>query len=145
MAVSSRDDDEMISGINVTPLVDIALVLLIVFLVTAKVLVSPALAMSLPTASHTADVDSPFSLELGADGKVLVGGVPAESDASIVTLARAAHARNAEVRAILRVDGAVPHARVIRAIDLIKEAGIDRIAFGVASGRASSPLVGAPR
>src|SRR5690348_5191910 len=114
MAATTRDDDEMISGINVTPLVDIALVLLIVFLVTAKLVVSPALPITVPQANNTTAVQSPLSLELGADGRVMVGGAPAESDAAIVTQARAARAADPEAKAILRADGAVPHARVIR-------------------------------
>jgi biopolymer transport protein ExbD len=139
MAATTRyDDDEMISGINVTPLVDIALVLLIVFLVTAKLVVSPALPVQVPEAKTATAVESPLSVELGADGRVMAGGAPAASDAAIV--ARAAKAADPEAKAILRVDGAVPHARVIRAIDLLKQGGITHVAFSVAPGP-GAPLV----
>ncbi len=146
-STSTRDDDEMISGINVTPLVDIALVLLIVFLVTAKLVVSQAQAQDIrvPPAAHATAVQSPLSLELAADGRVLLGGAPAASDDAIVAAARAAHAADPEVRAILRADGSVPHARVIRAIDLLKAAGITHVAFGVAPGEPAAPLVAGPR
>src|SRR4051812_33104810 len=93
MAAMSRDDDDMIAGINVTPLVDISLVLLIVFLVTARFLVTPSLDVSLPPAEHASAVQSPLSLELGADGRVLLGGVKAPSDAAIVAAAREAQAK----------------------------------------------------
>jgi biopolymer transport protein ExbD len=145
MTASARDDDEMISGINVTPLVDIALVLLIVFLVTAKLVVSSAQDIVVPPSARGGPMQSPLSLELGADGRVLLGGVPAASDAAIVALAHEAHARDPEARAILRADGSVPHARVVRAIDLLKEGGISRIAFGVDPGAPRPPLVAAPR
>ncbi len=144
MAAHVRDDDDTISGINVTPLVDIVLVLLVVFIVTAKLVVSPTLPIVVPQASHTTDTQSPFSLELGADGRVLVSGAKVANDAAIVALARAAVAKDPELRATLRADGAVPHARVIRAIDLLKEAGVSRVAFAVAPGGSPSPLVAEP-
>ncbi len=142
MAATTRsDDDGLISGINVTPLVDIALVLLIVFLVTAKLVVSsPALPVQVPQAKTAAAVESPLSVELGADGRVMAGGAPAQSDESIVALARTAKAADPEAKAILRVDGAVPHARVIRAIDLLKQGGITHVAFSVSPGP-GAPLV----
>jgi biopolymer transport protein ExbD len=143
MAAMTRDD-EMISGINVTPLVDIALVLLIVFLVTAELVVAPARPIVVPRASNTSSVQSPLSLELDADGRVMAGGAPAESDAAIVALARAAHLADPEAKALLRVDGSVPHARVIRAIDLLKQGGVAHVAFSVAAGE-GAPLVAAPR
>jgi biopolymer transport protein ExbD len=141
MTASSSSDLDTISDINVTPLVDIALVLLIVFLVTAKLVVSSALDIRVPRASHTSALQSPLTLELGADGRVLVGGTRATSDATIVAAAREAHARNPEVRAILRADGAVPHARVVRAIDLLKDGGVTQIAFGVDRTGPPPPLV----
>jgi biopolymer transport protein ExbD len=144
MAAHARDDDDTISGINVTPLVDITLVLLVVFMVTAKLVVSPTLPIVVPQASHTTDVQTPFSLDLGADGRVLVSGAKVQNDAAVVALARAALAKDPELRATLRADGAVPHARVIRAIDLLKEAGVTRVAFAVAQGGSPTPLVTEP-
>ena len=144
MAAHARDDDDTISGINVTPLVDIALVLLVVFIVTAKLVVSPALPVVVPQASHATDTQSPFSIDLGADGRVLVSGARVANDAAVVALARAALAKDPELRATLRADGAVPHARVIRAIDLLEEAGVTRVAFAVAPGASPSPLVAEP-
>jgi biopolymer transport protein ExbD len=140
MAATTRDDDELISGINVTPLVDIVLVLLIVFMVTAKLVVSPALPVQVPEARSASTVESPLSVEIGADGRVMAGGAPATSDLAIVALARAAKAADPEAKAILRVDGAVPHARVIRAIDLLKQGGITHVAFSVTPGP-GAPLV----
>jgi biopolymer transport protein ExbD len=140
MATASSHDDALIEGINVTPLVDIALVLLIVFLVTAKFVVSSGLPITPPVSAHGAQVENPFALELGADGRVLVGGEPAANDAAILAAARAAKARDPEIRALVRADGTVPHARVIRALDLLKDAGITRVAFGVQAGN-SAPLV----
>jgi biopolymer transport protein ExbD len=59
MAAHARDDDDTISGINVTPLVDVVLVLLVVFIVTAKLVVSPTLPIVVPQASHATDTRAP--------------------------------------------------------------------------------------
>ncbi len=142
MAAATSNDDDMIAGINVTPMVDIVLVLLVIFMVTAKVLISPALAMNVPPSAHSTEVQSPLAIEIAADGRVLVSGARVENDAAVVALARAAKAKDQEVRAVIRADGTVPHSRVIRAVDLLKEAGIAKIAFGVAPGSGASPLVG---
>ena len=56
MAAQAANDDEMITGINVTPLVDITLVLLIVFMMTASYIVSPAIKVELPKAATAESV-----------------------------------------------------------------------------------------
>lgn len=127
----SDDDDGMISGINVTPLVDITLVLLIIFMVTAKIIVSQSLPLDLPKAAAGQDVQLVFGLELHANGDTIVDGRRIPSDDGILPLAREAQARNAELRAIIRADSTVQHGRVIRALDLLKQAGVSKIAFGV--------------
>jgi len=142
MAARQPDEDDVIAGINVTPLVDIALVLLVIFMVTAKVLVSPAVAMTLPQSGASTEVRSPFTLEMAADGAVVVNGARVVADRDIVGMAEAARSKNPEAYAIIRADRAVPHGRVIRAIDLVKQGGIARVAFSVAPGADGDPLVG---
>jgi biopolymer transport protein ExbD len=132
MAGSSRgDDDDVISGINVTPLVDITLVLLIIFMVTAKIMVSQSLPLDLPKAAQGQEVQLIFGLELHANGDTLVDGKKLASEDAILPLAREAQAKNPELRAVIRADTTVPHGRVIRALDLLKQAGVSKIAFGV--------------
>jgi len=133
MAASSRndDDDGMVSGINVTPLVDITLVLLIIFMVTAKLIVSASLPLDLPKASQGKDIQLVFGVELHANGDTVVDGRRLGSDDAIVPLATEAQARNSELRAIIRADASVQHGRVIRVLDLLKTAGVTKIAFGV--------------
>ncbi|CAN94479.1 MULTISPECIES: ExbD/TolR family protein [Sorangium] len=132
MAATSRnDDDEMISGINVTPLVDITLVLLIIFMVTAKIIVSQSLPLDLPKAAQGQEVQLIFGLELHANGDTLADGKKLASEDAILPIAREAQAKNPELRAVIRADTTVPHGRVIRALDLLKQAGVSKIAFGV--------------
>lgn len=131
MASSESDDDDIISGINVTPLVDVTLVLLIVFMVTAKIIVSQGMPMDLPKAASGEEVQNVFSVELTADGKTRVDSMAVEDDDSISELAREAKTKNKDVRAVLRVDKKVEHGRVIRVMDLLKQAGVSRLAFAV--------------
>jgi biopolymer transport protein ExbD len=120
-----------ITGINVTPLVDITLVLLIIFMVTAKLVVSRALPMDLPSAASGGALQSIFSVSLSRDGSTQVDGAPAPDDAALLRLARSARANDPELRALLQADGDVPHRRVIAALDVLRQAGVSRVAFGV--------------
>src|SRR4051812_1938432 len=73
MATSkSNSDDGMVSGINVTPLVDITLVLLIIFMVTARIIVSQSLPMDLPKPAPSQQIQLVFGVELHANGDILV-------------------------------------------------------------------------
>lgn len=132
MAISSGGgDDDVISGINVTPLVDITLVLLIIFMVTAKIIVSQSLPLDLPKAANGQDVQLVFGLELHSNGDTVIDGKKVPGDDAILAAAREAQAKNPELRAVIRADQTVQHGRVIRALDLLKQAGVSKIAFGV--------------
>jgi biopolymer transport protein ExbD len=131
--VAGSSDDNggggMITGINVTPLVDVTLVLLIIFIVTAKLIVSPAVPLDLPKAARSDEVQVVFSVLLPKDGPTLVDGEPAVEDDVLLSRARLAVSGNAELRAVISADGAVPHARVIHTLDLLKRAGVIHVAF----------------
>jgi biopolymer transport protein ExbD len=144
---SSDSSDESITGINVTPLVDIVLVLLIIFMVTAKLIVSKSVPLDLPKAASGSDVQTVFSIVLAADGSTQVDSKSVPGDDSILATAKAAREKNPELRAIIKADSAVPHGRVIHVLDLLKQAQVAKIAFGVspvAPGVAPAPAP-APR
>lgn len=125
------DSDGIISDINVTPLVDITLVLLIVFMVTAKIIVSQSLPLDLPKAASGQQVQLVFGLELRANGDLLVDGKKLDDDTALLALARESLAKNKDLRAVIRADSTVQHGRIIRVLDLLKQAGVAKIAFGV--------------
>jgi len=130
MASPLPQGNGIISGINVTPLVDIMLVLLVIFMVTTTVVSAPAIPMDLPTASQTEAVQVVFSVMLPATGPVRINGEPVAADDAFVRLSRDAFTRDPHLRAVLQADGAVPHRRVIHTLDLLKTAGIAKVAFG---------------
>lgn len=127
----SSGDDDLIAGINVTPLVDVTLVLLIIFIVTARIIVTQSLPMDLPKAATGSETQTVFSVELGSGGETVVDSKRVPNEDAILPLAREAHAKNAELRAVIRADSAVQHGRVIRVMDLLKQAGVSKVAFGV--------------
>ena len=135
MAAFNTQKSKIISDINVTPLVDITLVLLIVFMVTAKVIVSQAMPLDLPAAAKTSSVQLIFSVELRADGELKVDGKQIAEVDEVLALAQQSARDNKELRAVIRAEQDVRHGRVIEVMDLLKRAGITRIAFGVVPKR----------
>ncbi|APR81063.1 Biopolymer transport protein ExbD/TolR [Minicystis rosea] len=121
---------DMVSGINVTPLVDITLVLLIIFMVTAKIAVSQSISMDFPKGAAPGEIERVLGVELHANGDILVDGKRVQNDESIFPIARDAYAGHKQMRAVIRADSGVQHGRVIHVLDLVKQAGITRIAFG---------------
>lgn len=141
----SEDEDGLISGINVTPLVDVTLVLLIVFMVTAKIIVSQGMPMDLPKAASGEEVQNVFSVELTIDGKTRVDSLAVANDDAIPELARQAKSKNKDIRAVIRADKKVEHGRVIRVLDLLKQEGVTKIAFAVTpAAREEAPAPIAP-
>ena len=137
---ASREADDAITGINVTPLVDITLVLLIIFMVTTKIVLNQTLPLDLPkAATGTSDVQTIFSILLSADGRTVVDTTQLPNDEAILALARTAQAAHPDLRAVIKADSAVTHGRVIHVLDLLKQAHVAKIAFGV------TPVTAAPQ
>jgi biopolymer transport protein ExbD len=132
MAASAQNsDDDGIFGINVTPLVDVMLVLLVIFMVTAKWIVSQSVPLDLPKAATGSEVQTIFAVEMYASGEISVDKSKLANDDALFELARQAHLKNSELRAVIKADATVQHGRVIRILDLLKQAGVTKIAFGV--------------
>jgi biopolymer transport protein ExbD len=142
---SARTPSGPITGINVTPLVDVTLVLLIVFIVTAKVIVRhQALRVDLPKAASGEAIQQVFSVVLAADGGVQVDGQILLDDDAVLARARSALRADRDLRAAIQADGAVPHRRVMHVLDLLKRAGVAKIGFGVLPVSSASGAVAAP-
>lgn len=142
---ASEDDEGLISSINVTPLVDVTLVLLIIFMVTARIIVSQGMPMDLPKAASGEDMQTVFSVELTEDGKTFVDSTQVGSDQVVGEMAIEAKKKNPELRAVIRADQKVPHGRVIQVLDTLKQAKLSKVAFAVApAGGAKTPTAPAP-
>ena len=129
------DEDDIISDINVTPLVDVVLVLLIIFMVTATYIVRETIEVNLPEAANAGEtVETTFALVLDAEGKLYVNGeeTTEEGLAAVVPTLKAEAEENGEkLQAIIAADKAATHGKVMHVIDLIKGLGVHRFAINI--------------
>jgi biopolymer transport protein TolR len=130
--------EKPISDINVTPLVDVMLVLLVIFILTAPLMTS-AIRLDLPQAEGGEAGASPQALSLVVDdqGTVYLADKPITPDALRQRLAEAAQ-RNPHTELELRADESVPYGRVVETMGLAQKAGLSRIGF-VAQTPSSAP------
>lgn len=125
------DSDEAISGINVVPLVDIILVVLIIFMVTAPIIMKPSINVNLPkAASGEKSVASQLNITISDSGALSLNGSRADESA-IQIKAQQEVQKNADIQAIIAADKDVPHGTVVRIIDLIKTAGVKKFAISI--------------
>jgi len=122
------------SDINVTPLVDVMLVLLVIFILTAPLLTS-AIRLDLPQSKAAQGGEAPeaLSLSLKASGELFINDKPTTLvDLSAELQRQATQKPNLEVQ--LRVDQAVPYGQVLDIMGLAQQAGLSRIGFVTAPG-----------
>ncbi len=128
MAFSTQDNDEVLSEINVTPLVDVMLVLLVVFIVTAPLLTN-AIPVNLPKTEAVAPVEQkdPLVVSIDGDGKLFINKDQIQPEL-LETSLKAAKDKDAQVRVQLQADDGVNYGEVARAMAAIERAGISKLA-----------------
>jgi biopolymer transport protein ExbD len=125
------DEDEGINGINVTPLVDITLVLLIIFMVTATYIVKDTIEVELPRAAHGGEtVQKTFAVLVTRDDKAFLNGVPV-NDVALAQAVRDAKSRGEDVQAIIGGDKSASHGAVTHVLDVLKGAGVTKFAIEI--------------
>jgi biopolymer transport protein ExbD len=132
MAEQQSFQSGAITGINVTPLVDIMLVLLIIFMVTAKIIHGQrSMALDLPRAVTGNQTRPSFSIVLTRFGRIEVNGRAIASDDELLAKARLARVQRADLRATIEADAGALHGRVMEVLDLLRRAGLSKVAFAV--------------
>jgi biopolymer transport protein ExbD len=142
MAVSKLTDDDaagegIISEINITPLTDVFLVLLIIFMVTSTALVQQALKVNLPRSEAGESVPESVTLTVTPDQKIFIDGKLIDREALPQRL-RAAVARTTHRLVILEGDERVLLGEAVNLLDLARQAGAKKVAV------ATRPPEGAP-
>ena len=136
---STDAEDEMITGINVTPLVDITLVLLIIFMVTATYIVKDSIEVDLPRAASGGETVGPtLSFVIDKAGALYLDGQPVTREAARAAVHTALR-RSPEARALIGADRAVSHGEVVSLIDLVKTEGLTRFAIQIARDTSEAP------
>jgi len=129
-AHNNLNDDEIISGINVTPLVDVSLVLLIIFMVTATYIVAQSIPVDLPEAGTGEEVVSTFAVTITQDGGLYLDGRRVE-EPELIDAIQNLQSRNSDVRVVIAADAQVLHGRVIHVIDLVRKQGVYEFAISI--------------
>jgi biopolymer transport protein TolR len=138
MAAQASEDEDAITSINVTPLVDIVLVLLIIFMMTASYIVAPAIKVELPKAATAESVvQSMLALVITKEGDLFLNNNKTSED-ELRTFIRSEKTTGKDLEAIIAADASVPHGRVVRLIDLIKLEGIVKFAINTEADFSSS-------
>ena len=128
---SQRRKKRMIAEINVVPYIDVMLVLLIIFMVTAPLL-STGVSVELPKAAAEpleSNDEEPFVVTVDVDGNYYINDDQEEiaSDREIELKARAVLERNSKLPFMVRGDGAADYAYVVRAMVLLQKAGVESV------------------
>ena len=123
-----------IVGINVTPMVDIMLVLLVIMMVSSIYIVSRALKVELPKSGSSDEASqSPVTVTLTKDVKTYVNGELVSGDAELIARFLQARSGGAEPNLVVSADAEALHGRVVHVIDLAKQQGIVKFAINVQS------------
>ena len=117
------------SDINMTPLIDVMLVLVVIFIITAPLLAS-SIKLDLPKTDAATPSEAPRFMLLVLDkaGQVFINDQPVTQDALARQLAQTA-AQNPDTEVQLRADEAVPYGRVVELMGAAQKAGLNRIGF----------------
>lgn len=131
MAFKADSSDDVMAEINVVPLVDVILVVLIIFMVTAPMIMKPSINVNLPkAASGEATTPSKLNITIGSDGKLNLDGKMVE-DAEVQIVAQEEVKKNPDIQAIISADKDVPHGRVVSVLDVVKGAGVKKFAISI--------------
>jgi biopolymer transport protein ExbD len=133
-------EEGIFAEINITPLTDIFLVLLIIFMVTSSVIASDAgrsgVKVNLPKGAtkEIAQGKNDITIAITTDGKMVVDGKEIAAD-TLRQLFEQAKARDPDTQVIVQADEATHHGRVVSVMELAKAAGLRRLAIATRKSR----------
>jgi len=135
MSIAAQGDSDPIMEMNTTPLIDVMLVLLVIFIISAP-LMTTSLKLDLPRTEGARPSDAPVFIALAVDaqGQLFVGDEKLSRD-ELVARVRIAAARDPGTEVQLRADKSVPYGQVADLIGLVQDGGLSRIGFVTESAR----------
>ena len=121
----------LITDINVTPLVDIMLVLLIIFMLTAHLIARQVIEVQLPKAAQATSVSpTTLAVTLTREGRMFLNGTPASPEVLRAAI-QTAVAKDPKTQVIVAGDKNVSHGRVVWVLDLVKSLGVTSFAIQI--------------
>ena len=129
-----KDDDGIISDINITPMVDVMLVLLIIFMVTANFIKKDSININLPkVAAADPNIKESTQIAMSKDGKFYLDGISVTEIYLLESLAKESKYRP-NMRVTLSADENISYGSVSRLMGLMRKAGVTKIALSVNKG-----------
>jgi len=129
----------IISDINVTPLVDIMMVLLIIFMLTANLIAKQAIEVELPRASQSTGLPpTTLAVTLTREGAIYLNGAPTTPEALRAAVI-AAVAHDPKTQAVITGDKSVSHGRVVWVLDTVKSLGVASFAIQIDPAALTAP------
>lgn len=133
---SENDDDQIVAEINITPLTDIFLVLLIIFMISSSAIMESGLQVKLPTAKATTLTHSgngkPTYVNLSRDGRILVNDRET-SEAALAEVIKETLLKATDKTVIIRGDESIFLGKAVKIMDAARAAGADKIALATQS------------
>jgi len=128
-------DDGPLASINIIPFVDIALVLLVIFMITSATIVRASLKVELPkAASGGSPVESTINLLYTKAGEFTLNGEKMPSFAHAAGIIRREASGNPKLQAVISADKGVEYGKVVEIIDLVKQNGVGAFALDIERG-----------
>ncbi len=142
-ALISDQEQEAITDINITPFVDVVLVLLVIFMITAPLMVQQVLEVELPSSQvSVAPTALTMSVSITDMGQFLLNS-KVSTDDQIREYISLKLNKDRNLQAIIAADQETAHKHVVRLMDLLKTSGLDNLAFQVEAGTDSDSEVDA--
>jgi biopolymer transport protein ExbD len=130
-SLGGGDDDGIIAEINVTPFVDVVLVLLVIFMVTSAYIVKAAIQVDLPKAASAGDsVESTLNIVITKEGDLLLNGEPTNRE-QLAAYVRSEVKREPGTQAVIAADKLVVYGEVSAVIDIVKLGGVKSFALNL--------------
>lgn len=138
----NQDESSTFSSINITPFVDVMLVLLVIFMITAPMLVKDIIDIRLPKTA-TSDGQKAETMTLGIainkEEQILLNGVVVD-DENLKSQVQELIKANASVQGIISADVNLPYGKVVRVIDMLKVAGLEKFAVQIEKEDLNNPV-----
>lgn len=137
--LSDDEDDSIVAEINITPLTDIFLVLLIIFMISSSAIMESGLQVKLPSAKTTAFNPSksgkPVFVTVDKDGKISVNSKVSTSSDDLQAIIKSALAETGEKTVVIRGDEAIFLGKAVQIMDAARTAGAEKIAIATQGGK----------
>jgi biopolymer transport protein ExbD len=136
----AAEDEGLLASINIIPFVDIVLVLLVIFMLTAATIVKAQIKVELPkAASGGGKVETTLTFVYTKAGELLLNGEKLPSLAAAAQIVKGEAQKNPKVQAVISADKGVEYGHVVEIIDLVKQNGVGTFALDIERAPAPEP------